>query len=151
MVAGGTAQYLRNQILTASPEQLQLMLYDGAIRFSRRGRDALAKNDLEESFNHLTRAQRIVLEMLNGLRPEVNPEVCNKMVGLYNFVYRRLVDGSIHKDTQAIDEAIRILEYQRETWTLLMDKLAKERGQAAEPSPVSSVAAELTSSFSVEG
>ncbi len=153
MVAGGPNEYLRNQILTASPEQLQMMLYDGAIRFVKQGREALEKNDLEGSFNSITRAQRVVLEMLNGLRHEINPDVCGKMASLYNFIYRRLVDGSVHKDVKALDEALRILEYQRETWAMLMEKLAAERGQlahaaAAPGGPTASTEAE---SFSIEG
>ncbi|MBN1344138.1 MAG: flagellar export chaperone FliS [Phycisphaerae bacterium] len=148
MGAGASNQYLRNQVMTASPEQLQMMLYDGAIRYARQGRDAVARNDIESSFNHLTRAQRIVLEMLNGLRPEVNADLCTKMASLYNFVYRRLVDGSVNKDLEAIDDALKILEYQRETWALLLKKLAEERGQPTAKAPPEQPVPE---SISVEG
>jgi flagellar protein FliS len=144
VVAAGTTEYLRNQVLTASPEQLQMMLYDGAIRFARQGREAIERRDLEASYHLLTRAQRIVLEMLNGLQHEVNPQLCDKMAGLYTFIYRRLVDASVQKDTRPCDEALRILEYQRETWALFLDRLAQERGQIsqtvtsepAEPGPL---------------
>ena len=50
--------YLRTKIFTATPEQLQLMLYDGAIRFSEQARVALQKKDFETSFNCLTRTRR---------------------------------------------------------------------------------------------
>ena len=52
-------EYLKNTVMTASPEQLQLMLYDGAIRFATRGRDALSRKDYEGAYNSLERAQRI--------------------------------------------------------------------------------------------
>ena len=82
-------EYLRNTVMTATPEQLQLMLYDGAIRFSTQAREALAKSDFETSCEKLLRAQRIMLEMRNGLRPEVNLELCEQMAALYDFVYNR--------------------------------------------------------------
>ena len=141
-------EYLRSQVMTASPEQLQMMLYDGAIRYARQGREAIERNDLEGSFNALTRSQRIVLEMLNGLRPEVNPDLCEKMSSLYNYVYRKLVDANVRKDVQAVDDALNILEYQRETWAMLIKKLADDRSQIAPDSPAEPIEVE---SFSAEG
>ncbi len=148
MVAGESNEYLRNQVLTASPEQLQMMLYDGAIRFARQGGEAIERGDIEASFNLLTRAQRIVLEMLNGLRPDANPDLCEKMASLYNFVYRRLVDATVNKDAKALDDALRILEYQRKTWAMLMEKISQERGQAT---TVNSEDPSETESLSIEG
>ena len=49
--------YLRDAVMTASPEQLQLMLYDGCIRFALQARDAIEKKDYETSYEKLTRAQ----------------------------------------------------------------------------------------------
>ena len=53
--------YLRDAVMTASPEQLHLMLYDGAIRFSLQAKDALKARNYEESYNKLSRAQAIIL------------------------------------------------------------------------------------------
>lgn len=120
-------EYLRNAIMTASPEQLQLMLYDGAIRFSLQARDALEKGAIEESHNLLTRVQRIVTEMESGLRHERAPELCQQMSALYAFVFSKLVDANIRKDIQALDDALKILRMQRETWAVLVDKVQKAR------------------------
>lgn len=128
-------EYLKNAVLTASPEQLQLMLYDGAIRYATRGLEAMHARDREAQFNALDRAQQIVLEMSNGLRSEVNPELAEQMGALYAFVYRRLVDGNINQDEQAIQDALRILRHQRETWVLLMDKIRKELSSATAGRP----------------
>lgn len=110
------------------------MLYDGAIRFCRQARDAIGRKDIEGSYNLLTRAQNIVLEMQNALRPEVAPEVCEQMSALYGFIYRRLVEANVNKDVKAVDDALRILEYQRETWVMLLEKLSAEDGSSADPS-----------------
>jgi flagellar protein FliS len=126
-------QYLRNAVLTASPEQLQLMLYDGAIRFATQAREAMQAKEIEKTHNLLTRTQRIIVEMQNGLRPEVAPDICNQVAGLYAFTYRRLVDANINKDMEALEEALEILKHLRETWVLLLEKLRQERAGETAP------------------
>ena len=145
-------EYLRNAVLTATPEQLQLMLYDGAIRFAERGREAMRAKDREGCLKALERAQLVVIELSHGTRREANPELVDQMLALYNFIWRRLVDANIRQDEQALDEALGILRYQRETWVLLMEKLQKELSgpqQLQAPGPVASGGA-ASSSFVAE-
>jgi len=115
--------YLRDAVLTATPEQLQLMLYDGAIRNASQARDAIAGKDFEKSFERLTAAQTIILEMQNGLKHDVNPELCGRVAALYNFVHRKLVDANVNRDPSAIDDALRVLRLERETWQILVDRV----------------------------
>lgn len=119
-------EYLKNAVLTATPEQLQLMLYDGAIRFASQGRAGLVARDREAAFAAFDRAQRIVLELGNGINREINPELADQMLSLYNFVFRRLVEANVDQDEQAAEEALTILRHMRETWVMLMDKLRRE-------------------------
>src|SRR5206468_3475033 len=123
---------LRSSVMTATPEQLQLMLYDGAIRFTRHGIEGLQSRNWEEVFNGFTKAQNIVLELLASLHYDVDRALCTQMAGLYNFIYRQLVDAHSHRDLNKAQEALGLLEYQRETWVMLIDKL---RGPA-DPTPV---------------
>ena len=125
MAEAGDNPYLRNAVMTARPEQLQLMLYDGAIRFASQAREAIEKREIENSFNLLTRAQNIVREMESGLRHEVAPEICGQMASLYRFVFSKLVDANVNKDVQAVDDALKVLRHQRETWAILADKVQK--------------------------
>lgn len=125
-------EYFRNAVLTASQEQLHLMLYDGAIRFTKLGMRGIEETNWEDAFNGFSRAQKIVLEMLNSLNYEVDRRLCERMAGLYNFIYGKLVEASIHRDVAIAGDALKILEYQRETWVMLMDKLAEERGDKRE-------------------
>ena len=74
MDAKNTNEYLKTKVLTASPEQLQLMLYDGALRFCEQARLAIENRQIEDSFNALARAEKIVMELCNGMRDEVAPE-----------------------------------------------------------------------------
>lgn len=122
-------EYLRNAVMTASQEQLQLMLYDGAIRFTRQGIRGVETQQYDMAYEGYSRAQAIVLEMQNSLNYEVDEQLCKRMAGLYNFIYRRLVDASTRRDLTAAQDALRILEFQRETWVMLIDKLKEERDQ----------------------
>ncbi len=127
--------YLRSAVLTAPPEQLQLMLYDGAIRFTAQARDAMHEKRLDLSCELLLRAQRIVLELQNGLRRDVNPELCDQLSALHQFVYRRLIDANSARDLEAVDDALRILTHQRETWALLVERLRPRPADAAGSTP----------------
>ncbi|VAX41464.1 hypothetical protein MNBD_PLANCTO03-602 [hydrothermal vent metagenome] len=123
--------YLRTQVLTASPEQLRLMLLDGAIRFAQQAADGLEANDYEASYNGITQARAIVLELATSIRPDVDPELAERVQSVYMFLYAELIDASLNRDKTRLDKAIELLHYERETWSLLMDKVAAER--AANP------------------
>lgn len=129
-MSNASSEYLRNAVMTASPEQLHLMLYDGAIRFTRAGIEAIERRDWEGAFNGFSRAQKIVLEMLNALNYDIDEDLCKRMGSLYNFIYQRLVESSVQRDVAPARDALRILEYQRETWVLLIERLAETAGEA---------------------
>jgi flagellar protein FliS len=122
-----TQEYLKTKVMTASPEMLTLMLWDGGIRFAEQGKEAILKKDVEGSYKALVRSQRIITELTTNLKHDVNPDLCGKLAALYNFIYRRLVDANLSKDPKFVDDALEIMRHQRETWAMLMDKLTKER------------------------
>jgi flagellar protein FliS len=119
--------YLRTKVLTATPEQLQMMLYDGAIRFCEQGRAALIGKNWEQSYNLISRVQKIIMEMICSLKHEVNPDLCGKLASLYNYAYRKLIEANTEHKIEALDDALHILRYQRDTWAMLLDKLGKEK------------------------
>ena len=122
-----TGTYIETKVLTASPEQLQMMLYDGAIRFCEQARPAIENKEIEKSYLLLQKAQNIVMELTNTMRDELAPEACANMRRLYIFCYDRLVVANIKKDLIALDEALKVLHHIRQTWVLLMEKLTQER------------------------
>ena len=127
----GAQNYLRTKIFTATPEQLQLMLYDGALRFGEQARVALEQKNYEQSYNMISRVQKIITEMHSSLKPDVAPDLCKKMSALYNFIYMKLVDANTEHQISKLDEALNLLRYQRETWTMLMEQLGKTKAAAA--------------------
>ena len=116
--------YLRTKIMTGSPEELRLLLYDGAIKFCHHARSAIADGNVEDSYNSLMRAQKIVLELSTSLNHQVAPDLCQQLAAIYMFIYRRLVDASLNRDKAAVDDAVRLLEYEKQTWQMLMQQTA---------------------------
>lgn len=133
MNTAGPNPYLRDAVLTASPEQLQLMLYDGCIRFATQAREAIEKKDFAASFDRLTRARNIITEMRNGLNFDANPELCERVASIYGFLYQKLLEANINRSIPDIDDALRVLRIERETWQILVDKVNRARdGEDAE-------------------
>jgi hypothetical protein len=87
-------------------------------------------------YDALSRAQRIVLELSNALNHKANPELCERLAALYTYIYRRLVDTNIEREVSAVDEAIKLLDFERETWVMAMKKMAT----GEDPVPAASTA-----------
>lgn len=127
--------YLRTKVMTASPEELRLMLLDGAIKFARQGRDGLAARDFEASYNGISQSRDIVLELLTTIKPQYDPELCERVKAVYSFIYTEMVSASMEKSIPKLESVIKLLEYERETWSLLIDQLVVERNGAAKAEP----------------
>jgi len=123
--------YLRTKVMTASPEELRLLLIDGAIKFARQAREGLEKKDFEQSFNGFSQCRAIVLELLNTIRPEPDPALAAHVQSLYAFMYGELVNASMEKSAARVDSVLELLSYERETWVMLMNQLAEERRAGA--------------------
>lgn len=122
--------YLRTKVMTASPAELRLMLIDGAIRFAQNARDGLAAKDYESSYNGATRCQAILMELINGLRPEHDAALCERLSALYTFMYTQMVKGLSERHAETVDGVISLLNYERDTWTMLLEQLAQENRSA---------------------
>lgn len=124
-----TNAYLTTKVMSATPEELRLLLLDGAIKFAHQGLEGLKDKNHEASYNGLTQCRNIVLELLNGIRDGDDPELADKVKGVYTFMYAELVEVGMERDATRLEKVITLLEYERETWVMLMDKLAQDRGQ----------------------
>jgi len=123
--------YLRTRVLTATPEQLQMMLFDGALRFGEQARVALESKNFEQSYNMISRVQKILMELTCSLKHEVDPSLCKKLQALYSYAYKKLIDANVHHNMESLDDAMNVLKFQRETWAMLLDKLAKTKAATA--------------------
>jgi flagellar secretion chaperone FliS len=127
----GAQNYLRTKVLTATPEQLQMMLYDGAIRFGEQAKIALGNKKFDESYTLISKVQKIVMELSCSLKHAVLPDLCQKLQALYTYAYKKLIEANIDHKMESLEEALNILRYQRQTWALLMEKLGKQKAAAA--------------------
>ena len=118
--------YKRQQVLTATPEALTLMLYNGALRFMTEGREAIEKKDYEEANNSLQKAQNIITEFRVTLNMEY--EISHQLLPLYNYVYDRLVEANMKSDLAQLDEAKNIITELRDAWAQAMKKARAEKG-----------------------
>ncbi len=123
--------YLRTRVLTATPEQLQMMLYDGALRFGEQARLAIEKKNFEESYNNISRVQKILTELQCTLKHDVAPDLCGKLAALYTFAYKKLIDANTSHNAASLNEAMDVLRFQRETWGMLLDQMGKKKAAAA--------------------
>lgn len=127
--------YLKTKVMTASREELRLMLLDGAIRFANQALNGMNTNDHEMAFNGFSQCRDIILELLNSIQPQHAPEIAQSVKELYTYMYGEMVKASINKDKTILQEVISLLEYERETWVMTMEQVAQEREQAPVAAP----------------
>ena len=123
MAGAAGSNYLETEVMTATPQKLQLMLISAAIRNAQQARELWAVDRDEEAAEALVRCQQIVSEMISGLSPDHDQELVKKVAGLYMFVFRALVSAHLKRDETQLTEAIGVLEIQQDTWRQVCDQL----------------------------
>lgn len=112
-------QYRKSSVSSASPLQLVVMLYDGALRFMEAGKHAMQKRDVFAQNENITKAQRIISELLSTLDLDQGGEVASNLLSIYTYVYDRLVEANIEDKPEVIDECMTILSELRESWVAI--------------------------------
>ncbi len=118
------AKYKSNAINTATPEELTLMLYDGALKFCNQAMVALEKNDYAKTNKLIQRVEDIIREFQLTLKMEY--EISHQLNDLYNYIYSCLVKANINKSMETLVEATDLIRDMRDTWKEAM-KLAKQQ------------------------
>ena len=120
-------QYRKNQIETATPEEILIMLYEGAIRFIMLAKKAHAENKLDSYNKNLIKAQHIVREFMDSLDMEIGGEVAVNLYQLYEYLHFRLVQANIKKDLAMLDEVLDHLRGLKSTWEEAIRIIQKEK------------------------
>ena len=121
------AQYNNSKILTASPAELTLMLYEGAIKFTNIAIMAIEKNDIEKAHNNIKRVERIIEEFRSTLDHKY--PVAEDFDRVYVYLLQRLFEANIKKDKEILEEVNTHLRSMRDTWKEVM-RINKEKGTA---------------------
>lgn len=121
-------EYRKNAVNTASPLQLVIMLYDGAIRFMEQGKIAMAARQLDKQNESLQRAQKIIFELMSCLDMTKGGEIAQNLFSLYTYVVNELVEANIKDEPEGIDRSMKILRELRVSWAAV----EKEHAQPAQ-------------------
>lgn len=108
--------YKNNSVNYASKEQLLLMLLDGAVKFSKIGRQAIVDKDIPKAHINIVKTQDIFYELIVTLDIEKGGEWAKALMSVYDFIVRRLIDANIKKNVDIMNEVIPIIEDVRDTW-----------------------------------
>jgi len=117
-------QYKENAILTASPEELVLMLYNGIIRFIEEAKGAIEKKDYMAANNSIQRAQDIITELMLTL--DMNYDISKNLYSLYDYMLRRLIDANVKKDVTILEEVKGFAIELRDTWSVALNKVREK-------------------------
>ena len=113
-------EYNRNKILTASPAELTLMLYEGAIKFCNIALIAIEKGDLQKAHTNIKKAEDIITEFkvkLNHKYP-----VAEDFEKIYDYIYSLLVNANVKKDPEILNQALVEIRGMRDTWKEVMNR-----------------------------
>lgn len=124
--ASATRAYTESSVLTAPPERLVVMLYDGAGRFLARAAALIRAGQPGPAGEPLGRAQAIVHELLATLDPEAG-EIAERLQSIYLFCERTLVEAQLERDAGKVDSVARLLAELRDAWAEIA-----EQGQGAQ-------------------
>ena len=126
MYGNGIQGYRMTNVMTADPNRLVLMCYEGAIDNLKIVKQGLIEKDYERKGNAIKKAQDIIEELLCSLNFEKGGDVAKGLDSLYNYMLRRLLDADIKRDIKAIDEVIGILDELKSAWEEIFNKQDKE-------------------------
>lgn len=114
----GYAAYANSKIMTASPAELTLMLYEGAIKFCNIAIAAIENKDVMKAHTNIMKVEKIIEEFQATL--DHRYPVAEDFDNVYNYLKQRLVEANIKKDTEILEEVLKHLRTMRDTWKEVM-------------------------------
>ena len=121
------SQYQNIQVTTSNPEKILIMLYDGAINFTKIAIDRLAKGDRAGKGMYISKAHAIVAELMGTLNHEVGGEIAGQLDRLYRYLIDELIAANINNNPGNLENAVRIMTTMRGTWVEAVEIVKKER------------------------
>lgn len=113
-------QYNNNRILTASPAELTLMLYEGAIKFCNIAIVGIEQNDIQKAHANIMKVEKIIDYLRKTL--DMKYPVAQDFENIYVYLDRRLREANTKKDAEILKEVKMHLDSVRDTWKEVMKK-----------------------------
>lgn len=114
------AAYNNSKIQTATPAELTLLLYEGAIKFTNIAIVAMEKNDVQKAHDNIMKTEKIIEEFQATLDHKY--PVAKDFEAVYSYLLKRLFDANIRKDPEILEEVLRHLRTMRDTWKEVMQR-----------------------------
>jgi flagellar secretion chaperone FliS len=112
----GYQAYQRNKYQTASPHKLVLMLFDGAINFAEKGKQAIVEHNIADTNKWIQKVQDIIYELISSLNLKAGGEIANNLKELYLYMIQQLIDANVNKKQEKVDEVIGHLLELKSAW-----------------------------------
>ena len=125
-LTNGYAQYNNSKVMTASPAELTLMLYEGAIRFCNMAINGIEQKDIEKSHNNIVKAENIIDYLQATL--DMKYPVAEHFNDIYNYLQQRLVQANLKKDVEILQEVCEHIRSVRDTGKEVM-RINREKGK----------------------
>ena len=125
--------YLTTEVMTATPQKLQLLLIEAAMRSVEFARQHIDDADYGPACEAIIRAEQIISEMLATLNHESGSDLVKKVASVYLFVFRMLMEANQEHNVAKLDDAMKVLEVERETWKQVCDKVTAEQASGVAP------------------
>jgi flagellar protein FliS len=125
MPASAYRSYQQNSVLTATPGELTLMLYNGCIKFIRQAKLAMSNQNIEKKNTYIQKAQNIIRELMVTL--DQKQDVSKSMIQMYDYMNRRLIEANIKNDAEILDEVEGFVAEFRDTWKQVIEITQKNQ------------------------
>lgn len=112
--------YGQNKVMTASPAELTLMLYEGAIKFCNKAIEGVKEENIQKAHDNICKVENIIVEFQATLDHKY--EVAKDFDIIYDYIYRKLVEANMHKDLEVLEEVLSELRDLRDNWKIIMQK-----------------------------
>jgi flagellar secretion chaperone FliS len=119
----GPQAYRDSAVLTATPEQLVVMLYDGAVRFLRQAEVAMGEGAWLHAWDKLGRGEAIIDELIATLNMDTG-EIAERLQAIYVFSKRTLIESRVQRNPEKIGQVVALLISLREAWAKLAEQAA---------------------------
>jgi flagellar secretion chaperone FliS len=119
--------YQKTQVTSSNPEKILIMLYDGAINFTKIALDKMNKGDRAGKGKYIGNAQAIIAELMNTLNHDAAPVIAKDLERLYIYLIDEYIAANISNAPKHLDNVVRILTMMRDTWVDAVEVARKER------------------------
>ena len=121
---------LKQEIATADPHKITLMLMQGALERMAYGKGCIERRDFEGKSSHLSRASAILMNLRDTLDMDVKSDVTENLYSLYDYMIQRITDANIQNDLNIMDEVINLLLPIKAAWASIPEEAKQEAYEA---------------------